>query len=420
MPAQRRRGFLSRLFGGHTPEETPEPRRNAGPVSNTQIEESIPAGVRIAGAWSWRMLLIIAVLAVVVLIIAQLRLIVIPLFIALLLTTLLQPAVVLLTRWRVPRGLAIAIAILGTLAVVSGLIMLVSQQIANGFDDVRQRTVASYDDLKQFLLESPLHLTEAQINDFVDEWVSALVADSNVLLSGALSVGSTLGHLGTSVLLTLFCLLFMLIDGRGIWRWVVSLFPRRARLAVDGAGVAGWSTLSNYVRTQILVASIDAVGIGLGAFFLGLPLAIPIAVVVFLGAFVPIVGAVTTGALAVFIALVYNGWQSAIIMLIIVLAVQQIEGHVLQPLLMGTAVKVHPLAVVLVVTAGTILAGIPGALFAVPVTAGINVMIKYISSGAWRRNADPEAFALSDSIWQRVPQQVRIGRQTTPTPEGDA
>ncbi|SJN17031.1 putative integral membrane protein [Mycetocola reblochoni REB411] len=389
-------------------------------MSNTQIEESIPAGVRIAGAWSWRMLLIIAVLAVVVLIIAQLRLIVIPLFIALLLTTLLQPAVVLLTRWRVPRGLAIAIAILGTLAVVSGLIMLVSQQIANGFDDVRQRTVASYDDLKQFLLESPLHLTEAQINDFVDEWVSALVADSNVLLSGALSVGSTLGHLGTSVLLTLFCLLFMLIDGRGIWRWVVSLFPRRARLAVDGAGVAGWSTLSNYVRTQILVASIDAVGIGLGAFFLGLPLAIPIAVVVFLGAFVPIVGAVTTGALAVFIALVYNGWQSAIIMLIIVLAVQQIEGHVLQPLLMGTAVKVHPLAVVLVVTAGTILAGIPGALFAVPVTAGINVMIKYISSGAWRRNADPEAFALSDSIWQRVPQQVRIGRQTTPTPEGDA
>ncbi|MGO3886233.1 MAG: AI-2E family transporter, partial [Mycetocola sp.] len=377
MPDKRRRGFLSRLLGHDATTDTPAAPRPSTTVTNAQIEESIPPGVRIAGAWSWRLLLVIAVVAIVILLIAQLRLIVIPLFIALLLTSLLHPALLVLIRWKVPRGIAIAIVILGTLAVVTGLIYLVSQQISNGFGDVRDRTIESYGDLKRLLLESPLHLTDDQITTFFDESIGSLVADSNMLVSGALSVGSTLGHLATGSLLTLFCLLFMLIDGRGIWCWVVSLFPRRARLAVDGAGIAGWSTLANYVRTQILVASIDAIGIGLGAFFLGLPLAIPIAVVVFLGAFVPIVGAVATGALAVFIALVYNGWQSAIIMLIIVLAVQQIEGHVLQPILMGTAVKVHPLAVVLVVTAGTMLAGIPGALFAVPVTAGINVMIKY-------------------------------------------
>ena len=157
--------------------------------------------------------------------------------------------------------------------------------------------------------------------------------------------------------------------------------PRRPSTA---PGKAGWVTLRNFVKVQILVASIDALGIGLGAFFLGLPLVIPIAVLVFLGSFIPIVGAVVTGALAVFIALVFKGWVFALIMLGVVLLVQQIEGHVLQPFIMGTAVKVHPLAVVLAVAAGSLLAGIPGALFAVPFVAVLNVMVHYVSSGVWR------------------------------------
>ena len=191
------------------------------------------------------------------------------------------------------------------------------------------------------------------------------------------------------ILLTLFALVFNLLDGKMIWNWIVGILPRKARPATNGGGKAAWVTLSNYIRVQIVVALIDAVGIGLGAVILGLPMALPITVMVFLGSFVPIVGAILTGAVAVFIALVYNGWLVAIIMLAIVLLVQQIEGHVLQPWIMGNAVKIHPLAVVLAVTGGTMIAGIPGALFAVPLVAMLNTSIKFIASGAWRTTPNP-------------------------------
>ncbi|MFD1714336.1 AI-2E family transporter [Amnibacterium flavum] len=360
-----------------------------GPADAEPTGDVVPNGVRIAGAWSWRILAVAGVLALVIFLIVQLRIIVIPLLIAMLIAALLVPLVNFLRRHHWPKWLAIAVAELGTIAAVGALVWLVVTQVIRGFDDLRKQTIASYDQLKQYLLDSPLHLTSAQINDWVAGIGQALQQDSQVLVSGALSVGSTLGHVATGVLLVLFSTLFLLIDGRGIWAWVVRVFPKRARQAVDGAGQAGWLTLGNFVRVQILVAFIDAVGIGLGAFILQVPLAIPIAVLVFLGSFVPVLGAVVTGTLAVFIALVYNGVGPAVIMLIIVLAVQQLEGHVLQPLIMGTAVKVHPLAVVLAVGAGAILAGIPGTLFAVPTVAVANVMIKYVASGRWRTNPHP-------------------------------
>ena len=202
-------------------------------------------------------------------------------------------------------------------------------------------------------------------------------------------MGSTVTELFAGVLLTLFSTLFILIDGKGIWSWIVRVFPRRARAALDGAGKAGWLTLQNFIKVQILVATIDAIGIGAGAAILQLPLAIPIAVLVFFGSFIPVIGAVATGALAVFIALVYNGPVIALIMLGGVLLVQQLEGHVLQPLVMGSAVKVHPLAVVFAVAAGSYIAGIPGALFAVPIVAVVNVMVNYVASGAWREQPRP-------------------------------
>ena len=385
-------------------------------VSSSEIKDDVPRGMRIAGAWSWRLLVIAGALAVIIVLIVQLRLIIIPLLIGVLVSALLAPLIGFLTRHHWPRGLAIATAILGTLAVVAGLLWLAIWQITSDFDVVRERSISSFEELKVALLQSPLHLTEAQINDFIADAVSAVQNDGQALLSGALSLGSTLGHVATGVFLALFCLIFVLIDGRGIWRWIVRLTPKKAQPAIDGAGTAGWFTLTNYARTQILVASIDAVGIGLGAFFLGVPLAIPIGVLVFLGSFVPIVGAVVTGTVAVFIALVYNGWFIALLMVGVVLLVQQLEGHVLQPLLMGAAVKVHPLAVVLVVAGGTLLAGIPGALFAVPVAAVINVMAKYISSGAWRTRAPGSPLILGDVIWQTVPTERHVRKTTAATP----
>jgi predicted PurR-regulated permease PerM len=394
----------------------------ASPVREPDLSgsSSVPRGMRVAAAWSWRILLVAAVVALLVFLVVQLRLIVIPLLISVLISALLKPLVDVLVRHRWPKGLAIALAMVGTLSVVSGLIFLAISQITSQFASVQARTMTAYGDFKAFLLASPLHVTEAQLNDFIAQAFDSLQQDSQVLLSGALSIGSTLGHVATGVFLTLFCLLFMLIDGRTIWRWTVRVFPKRARPAVDSAGRAGWRTLGNYVRTQILVASIDAVGIGLGAFFLGVPLAIPVAVLVFLGSFVPIVGAVVTGAVAVFLALVYNGPVIALLMLGVVLLVQQLEGHVLQPLIMGTAVKVHPLAVVLAVAGGTLVAGIPGALFAVPVVAVINVMVHTIASGTWRTggSAPPEPDA-DGAIWQTVPtpRRIRPGSRSSHEPQ---
>lgn len=387
------------------------------PAPSSESHDDVPRGIRIAGAWSWRLLVIAAALAVLVFVVVQLRLIVIPLFIGVLVSALLTPFIDFLTRHRWPRGLAIATGILGTVAVVGGLLWLAIWQITRDFTEVQARTVASFEDLKAALLQSPLHLTETQINDFIADAVATVQNDGSALLSGALSLGSTLGHVATGLFLALFCLVFVLVDGRGIWGWIVRLMPQKAQPAIDGAGTAGWFTLTNYARTQILVASIDAVGIGLGAFLLGVPLAIPIGVLVFLGSFVPIVGAVVTGIVAVFIALVYNGWFIALLMLGVVLLVQQIEGHVLQPLLMGAAVKVHPLAVVLVVAGGTLVAGIPGALFAVPVAAVINVMFRYIASGAWRTAGPPSPLLIGDVIWRTVPTERHFRRTAPTTPE---
>ncbi len=389
------------LFGARKLAEEPE----------VILDEALPRGVRVAGAWSWRILAIAAVVALVIFLVIQLRLIVVPLLVAVLLAALLVPIVDFLHRHRWPKGLAVALAMVGLIVVVGGLLTLVSLQVNQGLNGLTGLAVQRYDEFKAFLLSSPLHLTDQQINDYLGQAWEAIQRDSGFLLSGALSFGSTIGHFLAGMLLTLFSTLFILIDGKGIWSWLVRLFPRRARAAVHGAGVAGWNTLGNFVKVQILVASIDAVGIGVGAAILGVPLAIPIGVLVFFGSFIPIVGAVVTGALAVVVALIFNSPVHALIMLGIVLVVQQIEGHVLQPLIMGTAVKVHPLGVVLAVAAGSLLAGIPGALFAVPVAAVANVMITYIASGRWRSAEKAELAVPFSPLWQTVPQRFPLERR---------
>ncbi|MFC7431041.1 MULTISPECIES: AI-2E family transporter [unclassified Agrococcus] len=354
----------------------------------------VPPGLQIAGAWSWRLLVVAGVLALVLWIVSQLRIIVIPLMVAALLTALMIPLVGWLVRRRWPRALAVAVSVVALLAVVTALFWLAVSQIRGGYPDLQQRAIDSYDGLRRFLLESPLHLTERDISRYTDTLVQAIQQDTQQIVASALSVGSSLGHLLVGMLLTIFATIFLLLDGARIWRWIVGIFPRRARPAVDGSGRAGWVTLGNFVRVQVLVAAIDAVGIGLGAFILGLfyggfPLVVPIAVLVFLGSFIPVVGAIATGAIAVLVALIALGPIPAVIMLGIVLLVQQVEGHVLQPFIMGTAVKVHPLAVVLSVAGGSIVAGIPGALFAVPVVAFLNVAITTIATGSWRTHPRP-------------------------------
>ncbi len=373
-----------------TATQTPTPTA----PNSVKADDLVAPGMRIAAAWSWRILAVAGVIALIGFLIVQLRLVAIPFFVALLLAALLVPFSNWLQRRGWPKWLAVAVNELALIAVIAGLITVVVIQVRSGLPDLQQQTLAKYEELKDFLLASPLHLTEADIEGYFQGLVTSISEDTSALVEQGLDLASVGGHILAGTLLALFATLFILIDGRGIWNWVVKVFPVRARPAINGAGEAGWLTLSTFVRVQIFVAAIDAVGIGLGAFILGLfyggfPLVIPIAIAVFLASFVPVVGAVVSGGVAVFVALVYLGPVPALVMLGIVILVQQVEGHVLQPLLVGAAVKVHPLAVVLAVATGGFVAGIPGALFAVPLVAVLNVMVGYIARGEWRTNPHP-------------------------------
>ena len=349
----------------------------------------IPAGLERATQWSWRLLLIAAAIAVGLFVVAQLSFLVIPLFVAVLLAALAAPVSIALRALRFPRWLATITTLVVFLVVVGGLVYLVVNEVVRGWESLQARTILAYDDFVQYLLDSPLQVTESQLN----EWVTALATEFNIdsswILSGALSVTSSVGSWLVGAGIAIFALIFFIHDGARIWEYVVSWFPALARPAILGASRSGWSTLIEFVKVQIFVAFVDALGIGLGALFLGLPLVVPIAVAVFLGAFIPIVGGTVAAALAILVALVYEGPVTALIMLIIVLAVQQLEGQILQPLIMGPALRIHPLAVVLSIAAGGYLAGIAGVLFAVPVVAFTNVAVKYLAAGDWR--GDPEA-----------------------------
>ncbi|MEJ1155917.1 AI-2E family transporter [Microbacterium marmarense] len=377
--------------------------RDRNRVVTSDMSEVVPHGLRVATAFSWRFLVISAAIGLAIWLVIQLKLLVIPLMVSILITALVWPAFSYLVRRRVPRWLAIVIAVVGLLAIVAGLVWLVAWQVGEQWTSVQASTVEALQQFRQYLIDGPLHLTPTQLDEVLIQSWQLIQQQAELLWSGALALGTTVGHVAAGTLLALFILIALLADGAGIWRWTVRIFPRRARAAADGAGRAGWVTIVNYSRTQLLVATVDAVGIGLGAYLLGVPLAIPIGVLVFLGAFIPIVGAVLTGTVAVFLALVYNGPWIALWMLVVVLGVQQIEGHILQPLLMGSAVKVHPIAVVLVVAGGAMIAGIPGALFAVPVAAFVNVVVVYLGARAWETGLKPTG----DLIWDTVPRPRR-------------
>lgn len=345
-------------------------------MKKTSSEEyTVPSGLTYLAALSWRFLAIAGVVAVFIFLIMYLKTVVIPFLVALLITALLYPLMKFLMKKGVKKPLAVAISIVSMIVVVSGLGFLVASQIRGAYPDLQARGTVIFENTRQTLSNEPFNISEQEIDGYVEDVTRYAQENSSTLASGALSFGSAAVHFITGAFLVLFAVIFMLLDGRNIWRWVTTLFPKSGRQKLLDAGFKGWRTLINFVKSQIQVAGVDAVGIGLGALILGVPLAIPIAVMVFLGAFIPVVGAIVTGALAVLLALIFNGWVSALLMLGVVLLVQLIESHVLQPFLIGKAVSVHPLAVILAVAVGALIAGIPGALFSVPIVAVLNVMV---------------------------------------------
>ena len=357
--------------------------RQPGLPSSPSAE--IPRGVRLASEWTWRLVVIAAGLYVLVRLVAEFSDIFIPVVISLLVAALLYPVVDRLAR-LLPRALATILTILLAILLVGGLLALVGQQAASGFPDLRRQAVQGVAQFQQWLSTGPLHLSSTALADYVTRAQDTVSNNQDKLVSGALGVASSATHVAEGAFIALFATFFFLSSGSRIWAWLLRLFPTAARAPLDDAARSGWVTLSHYVRATVIVASTDGLGVGIGAALLGVPLAVPLGVVVFLGAFIPVVGALLSGTLAVLIAFVAKGPFVALAMLGVVLLVQQVEAHVLQPFLLGRAVSVHPLAVILGIAAGAGLAGIVGALFAVPVIAVANTMVTSIAS---RGHADP-------------------------------
>ncbi|MFI9461952.1 AI-2E family transporter [Streptomyces xiamenensis] len=368
--------------GGAGPGDAQPPATPERPAPDAVI----PWGVRVAAEAGWRVLVLAAVVWVLIQVVSAVSLLVIAFAAGLLVTALLQPFVGRLKRLGVGRGLATAIVSIGGFLVMGGVGWFVVWQVIENTDRLVEQVQDGIDQLRDWVLQLPFGVTEENINETVDNLNSWITDHSDELTSAGLEGINYLTQFLSGAGVALFVTLFLLYDGRGVWYWFLKLVPAQAREGVAGAGPRAWITLTGYVRGTVLVALIDALGIGIGLFVLEVPMAVPLAVIVFLSAFVPLVGAIASGALAVVVALVTNGLFTALMVLCVVLLVQQVEGHILQPFILGRLVKVHPLAVVLAVTAGTLLAGIPGAVVAVPLVAVANTVVGYLR--AYQAEAD--------------------------------
>lgn len=340
-----------------------------------RAEVEVPRAMQVATAWAWRLLVLGAAVYFLLKLLALFIVLVAPVLIAVLLVALVKPLTDTLAAARVPRGVAALLTVLLVIAVVAGLVTVVGTQVVSGFPELQRQAQAGVDEVRRWLAGPPLHVTTDQIAGYIDQIRTSLGGGRGQVVSGALAATATAGHVLAGVFIALFSTYFFLAQGRAIWLWLLRLLPRAAHQPLDVAAQRGWVTLTSFVRATIVVALTDAVGIALGAAILGVPLVVPLGVLVFLGAFVPVVGALISGSVAVLIALVAVGPVKALIMLAVVIGVQQLESHVLQPFLLGRAVSVHPLAVILGIASGALVAGIIGALFAVPLIAAGNTMV---------------------------------------------
>lgn len=402
----------SRAGHGDVPDEHRE--RVAEPatvvVTRPDPAHAVPWGVRVAAEAGWRLLVLAGTLWVLMRVISAVQLLVLAFVTALLITALLQPTVTRLYRYGMPRGLATALTAISGFVVMGLIGWFVTWQIMENIDNLSDQIQDGIDELRKWLLNSPFHVTDKQINQIAKNLREAIGANTDQITSAGLEGVQVVVEALTGILLTMFSTLFLLYDGRRIWEWTLKLVPAAARPGVAGAGPRAWRTLTAYVRGTVVVALIDAIFIGLGIYFLNVPMAVPLAVFIFLFSFIPLVGAVASGALAVVVALVTQGVFTAVMTLAVVLAVQQIEGHVLQPFILGRAVRVHPLAVVLSVAGGGMIAGIGGAVVAVPLVAVTNTVVGYLRGYAHEQH-------LAEAARQR---RTALAPATAPAPGGGA
>ncbi len=351
-------------------------RRSANRLRERTPADAVHPLVRQGAEWCWRLLIILVAVLAVAYLAHKLTTVVIPVAIALLGAALLSPLVDLLQRLGMPRGLGVLVALVGSIGLLAGIFTFVIEQFVSGVPQLTDEFKTSIHTVQDWLINGPLHLSDEQIRNGGNTIIKTIEANQDSLTSGALTTAAVIGEFLTGTFLTMFILIFFLYGGDQIWHFTTRIVPTPQRERVRTAGRLGFGTLIGFVRATVVVAAVDAIGIGAGLAILSVPLALPLASLVFIGAFIPIIGSLLAGSVAVFLALMTKGFVTALIVLGVTIAVMQLESHVLQPLLLGRAVRIHPLAVVLAITAGVVLAGIAGGLLAVPFVAVMNTAIR--------------------------------------------
>lgn len=349
-----------------------------GPVGKA----TVPLGVELAAQWAWRFLVIVAAGYVIARALGFIEVVVVPVVIALLIAALTAPLVGMLQRIGIRRGFASLLVLIFVLVVVGSMLTFAGQQVANGASDLADQSAKGLGEIKDWLRTGPLHVSDSQINSYLDKAQKGITnwSSSGNLAGKVGAVSSTLADVVAGMFIVLFSTFFFLSEGDRIWAWLVRLTPRAARERVDSSGHVAWVSLTQFIRATVIVALVDAIGIMIVAAILRVPFVAAIGVLVFLGAFVPLIGATVAGTVAVLVALVDHGPVTALFMLGGVILVQQVEAHGLQPFLMGRWVKVHPLAVIIAIASGVLIAGVAGALVAVPLSAVVNAVGQHLSS----------------------------------------
>jgi putative heme transporter len=362
-----------------TSPETPPPEPTTPVLSDTghDATESVTWPVRVAAAWSWRLVVVVAAGYLIVRAVSAVHLVAFSLIIALFLTAILHPLKLFLGRHITrPRSASVALTVLIGVALLGGVGYFVAWQITMHATQLGNQVTDFADKARDWLQNGPLHLKPSDLNNLVNNVTNWIKTHEGQLLSGAVDTVRTLGEVLGAFLLILLSTFFMLRDGEQIWQWFLGFFPRAAHERVNRAAHIGWRTFGGYMHGVVLIALFHGVTVSIVLLILRVPLAAALGVMIFLGSFIPLIGITVTGALCVAVATLEHGITSGIVVAIAIVALVQIEGHVLQPVIMSRTVHVHPLAVAVSVFAGTALAGIPGALIAVPFVAFVNTTVR--------------------------------------------
>ncbi len=373
----------------------------AGGPSNFRPGQ-VPYGVDLAAAWAWRFLVISAAGALILWTLNFFLVVVLPIVIALLIAALAAPLIGWAQQVGIPRRLAALLIVILGVGFIALLVTFVGNQVAQGVGDLSKQVDSGIEQVRDWLRDGPLHVTDSQLSSALDRAQAQISNYSEDAVGKVTEVGTAVGHVVAGIFIVLFSTYFFLADGPLIWAWLVRLFPRAGRLRADSSGRVAWKSLTQFVRATVLVAGTDAIGVMIGAWILGVPFVSAIGVIVFLGAFVPMIGAFVSGTVAVLVALVAVGPVKALIMFGVVVGVQQLEAHVLQPFLMGRFVSVHPLGVIVAIALGVIVAGIPGALIAVPLAASLNAVVQHLADYT-EVGEDPEEAAEDEPEEVMVP-----------------